>query len=257
MTVSRQSIVIGVFEDRTAVAQALHALLEAGFQENQLGFVARQESAGLLFQQEAFKKRTSSSDAIVRGMIGGILGAIDLLLVPITGPSNASLMLETALPATEEVIDRMTHSGMYSKQLPPALTDQTTSSERSQQLERDQAQERTSAVTGGVMGGVVGTAVAALLLPEIGPVVAAGVLATVLSGAALGGMAGGFLGTFAKMGVPKRKITYYKQEMKASKTLVTVQTPDRQAEAMEILSHHAAHDVATYSHHGPSIDMAR
>jgi hypothetical protein len=126
-------------------------------------------------------------------------------------------------------------------------------SEGSQQLESDQAQERTSAV----VGGVVGTAVAALLLPEIGPVVVGGVLATVLSGAALGGMAGGFLGTFAKMGVPKRKITYYKQEMKASKTLVTIQTPDRQAEAMEILSHSAAHDVATYSYHGPSIDMVR
>lgn len=257
MAVSKQSIVIGVFEDRTAIAQALHALLEAGFQENQLGFVARQESAGLLFQQEEFKKRTSSSDAIVRGIVGGILGALDLLLVPITGPSDASGMLATALPATEEVIDRITHFGMSSKQLPPVPTDQTMPAERTQQLDSDQAQERTSTVTGGVIGGVVGTAVAALLLPEIGPVVVAGVLATVLSGAALGGMAGDFLGTFATMGVPKKKITYYKQEMKASKTLVIIQTPDRQAEALEILSHYAAHDLATYSHHGPSIDMAR
>jgi hypothetical protein len=70
MAVSRQSLVIGVFEDRTAVAQALHALLEAGFQENQLGFVAHQESAGLLFQQEEFKQRTSSSEAIVRSLVG-------------------------------------------------------------------------------------------------------------------------------------------------------------------------------------------
>ncbi len=106
MTVSRESIVIGVFEDRVAVTQALHALLEAGFQESQLGFIARQESAGLLFRQEAFKERTASPDAIVRGMVGGILGALDLLLVPITGPSDASSILATALPATEEVIDR-------------------------------------------------------------------------------------------------------------------------------------------------------
>src|SRR5437660_12488026 len=111
----------------------------------------------------------------------------------------------------------MTHSGMHSKQLPPAPNGQAMPSERSQQQENDQAQERTSVVT----GGVVGTAVAALLLPEIGPVVVGGLLATLfggllatlLSGAALGGMAGGFLGTFANMGVPKRKITYYKQEM--------------------------------------------
>jgi len=119
MTASRQSIVIGVCEDRTAVALAIHALLKAGFQENQLGFVARQEYAGILLQQEELQERTSSPHAIVRGIVGGVMGAIDLLLVPITGPSDASSMLATALPATEEVIDRMTHSGMHSKQLPP------------------------------------------------------------------------------------------------------------------------------------------
>jgi hypothetical protein len=253
MTASKQSIVIGVFEDRAAAVQAIDALLKAGFQENQLGFVARQESAGILFQREEFKGSTSSPNAIVRGIVGGLMGAIDLLLAPITGPSDASNMLATALPATEEVIDRMTHSGMHSKQLLPVPNGQAASSEEmSQQQEIDQAhQERTSVITGGVIGGAVGTAAAALLLPEIGPVVAGGLLATLLSGAILGGMAGGFLGTFANIGVPNTKIKYYKQEMKARKTLVTVQTADRQGEAMEILSHYAAHDIATYSHHGP------
>lgn len=251
MTASRQPIVIGVFEDRTAVAQAMHALLKAGFQENQLGFVARQEYAGISLQQEELKERTSSPHAIVRGIVGGMMGAIDLLLVPITGPSDASSMLATALPATEEVIDRITYSGIHSKQQSPAPNGQAMPSERSQQQESDQAQERTSVVTGGVIGGVVGTTAAALLLPEIGPVVAGGLLATLLGGAALGGMAGGFLGTFANMGVPKRKIKYYKQEMKASKTLVTVHTADRQGEAMEILSHYGVHDIEIYSHHEP------
>ncbi len=253
MTASRQPIVIGVFEDRTAAVQAMDALLKAGFQENQLGFVARQESARILLQQEEFKESTSSPNAIVRGLVGGLMGAIDLLLVPIAGPLDASSLLATALPATEEVIDRVTHSGMHSKPLSPVPNGQATSSEeRPQQQESDQAQERTSGMTGGVIGGVVGTAAAALLLPEIGPVVAGGLLATLLSGAALGGMAGSFLSTFTNMGVPKRKIKYYKQEMEARKTLVTVQTADRQGEAMEILSHYTAHDVATYSHYGPA-----
>ena len=257
MTASRQSTVIGVFEDRAAAVQAIDALLNAGFQENQLGFVARQESAGLLLQLDEFMESASSTNAIVRGIVGGLMGAIDLLLVPITGPSDASHMLATALPATEEVIDRITHSGIYSKQLLPAPNDQATSSEeRSQQQESDQShQERTSVITGGVIGGTVGTAAAALLLPEIGPVVAGGLLATLLSGAVLGGMAGGFLGTFVNIGVPKTKIKYYKQEMKARKTLVTVHTADRQGEAMEILSHHGAHDVATYSHHDLAISQ--
>lgn len=120
----------------------------------------------------------------------------------------------------------------------------------SQQQESEQAQERTNRVTGEVIGGIVGTA-AILLLPEIGPVVASGLLATVLSGAALGGMAGGFLGTFTNIGVPKGKIEYYEQEIKARRTLVTIHTVDRQAEAIEILRHYGVHDIEIYSHHEP------
>lgn len=257
MTASRLPVVIAVFEDRTAVAQAIRALLEAGFQENLLGFVVHQEYRGISHQQEESKERISSPGAIARGVVGGIMGAIDLLLVPIIGPVDASSMLATTLPAAEEVIDLITSSGMHSKEQPSAPNGKATCSEKSdaetalasdlsQRQESDQAQEQTSVVTGEVIGGIVGTVVAVLLLPEIGPVMAGGLLATVLSGATLGGMAGGFLGAFANMGVPKRKIAYYEQEMKANRTLVIVHTADHQEEAIEILSHYGAHDVATY-----------
>jgi hypothetical protein len=172
MTAPKQPMIIGVFEDRAAVAQAMNALLKAGFQENQLGFAARQEHIDMLRQQEESKAKTSSSGVIVRGIVGGIMGAIDLLLVPITGPSDASNILATTLPATEEIIDRVTHSG-------------------------------------------------------------------------------GFLGTFTNIGVPKGKIKYYEQEVKASRTLVTVHTVDRQPEAIEILRHYGVHDIEIYSHHEP------
>ena len=261
MTAPQQPMIIGMFENRAAVAQAINALLKAGFQENQLGFVARQEHIDMLQHQEESKEKTSSSGVIVRGIVGGIMGAIDLLLVPITGPSDASNILATTLPATEEIIDRVTHSGIHAKPQPTVPNGQVNLSERSnagmtftpdpsQQQESEQAQERTNRVTGGGIGGIVGTA-AILLLPEIGPVVASGLLATVLSGAALGGMAGGFLGTFTNIGVPKRKIEYYEQEVKASRTLVTVHTVDCQAEAIEILRHYGVHDIEIYSHHEP------
>jgi len=262
MTAPKQPMIIGMFEDRAAVAQAMNALLKAGFQENQLGFAARQEHIDILRQQEESKEKTSSSGVIVRGIVGGIMGAIDLLLVPITGPSDASNILATTLPATEEIIDRVTHSGIHAKPQPTVPAGQVNLSERSdvgmtfapdlsQQQESEQTQERTNRVTGGVIGGVVGTAAAILLLPEIGSVVVSGLLATVLSGAALGGMAGGFLGTFTHMGVPKRKVEYYEQEIKASRTLVTVHTADRQAEAIEILRHYGVHDIEIYSRHEP------
>jgi len=262
MTAPKQPIIIGVFEDRVAVAQAMNALLKAGFQENQLGFAARQEYIGISRQQEESKEKPSSSDVIVRGIVGGLMGAIDLLLVPITGPSDANNILATMLPATEEIIDRVTHSGIHSKPQPTVPNGQLNLSESSdvgmtfapnpsQQQESEQAQERTNRVTGRVIGGVVGTAAAMLLLPEIGSVVASGLLATILSGAALGGMAGGFLGSFTNMGVPKRRVEYYEQEMKASRTLVTAHTADRQTEAIEILRHYGVHDIEIYSHHEP------
>lgn len=121
MTAPKQPMIIGVSEDRAAVAQAMNALLKAGFQENQLGFAARQEHIDMLRQQEKSKEKTFSSGVIVRGIVGGIMGAIDLLLVPITGPSDASNILATTLPATEEIIDRVTHSGIHAKPQPTAL----------------------------------------------------------------------------------------------------------------------------------------
>lgn len=263
MTTPNQPIVIGVFEDRTAVAQAMNALLKAGFPEKQLGFAARQEHTNISRQLEALKEKTSSPGVIVRGIIGGMMGALDLLLVPITGPLDASNILATTLPATEDFIDRVTHSGIHAKPPPSSPNNKANLSEvpnaeksfypdRYQEQENDQEQQKSSIITGEVIGGVVGTTAAALLLPEIGPVVAGGLLATILSGAALGGTAGGFLETFVSMGVPKRKIAYYEQEIKVNQTLVTVYTADRQLEAAQILLDYGAHNVEIYSHHSDS-----
>jgi hypothetical protein len=141
----------------------MNALLKAGFQENQLGFAARQEHIDMLPQQEESQEKTSSSGVIVRGIVGGIMGAIDLLIAPITGPSDASNILATTLPATEEIIDRVTHSGTHANPQPTVPNGQVNLSERSnggmtfapdpsQQQESEQTNEIPPIMTTNILG---------------------------------------------------------------------------------------------------------
>src|SRR5881227_1280208 len=94
-----QAIVIGVFEQREAAYNTLQALHQAGFQDDQLGFMTRQAHEAADQHEE---KTQRSASAIVRGIVGGIMGAADVLLAPITGPTDANLILESTLPVAEE-----------------------------------------------------------------------------------------------------------------------------------------------------------
>ena len=139
--------------------------------------------------------------------MGGLLGVADMLLVPITGPSDAAGILASVLPVTEEAIDHLPYPGSQKDEEVPVRPDAamtmpeqtiqstlttaearaqdapgTTTSEAADSKAAEQAAEapaRTGIVAGGVVGGVLGAA-AALLLPGIGPIVAGGVLAAVL-----------------------------------------------------------------------------
>jgi hypothetical protein len=227
----QQTIVVGVFEEREAALKALQVLHTANFRDEQLSFAARAEHA------------KHEGNAIGRGIVGGILGAADVLLAPIAGPSHATTLFEAALPVAEDAIDRFPRR----KSQPLASEAHgTAQSEATPESESEQGQEeRASVITGGVVGGVAG-AIAALAIPGIGPAVAAGWLASILGGAAFGGVAGGFLGAFMHLGVPRQKAHYYEQELKSGNVLVTVKTTDRQQQAMEILRQQGAHDVEAH-----------
>jgi len=94
------------------------------------------------------------------------------------------------------------------------------------------------AATGAVIGGIIGAA-AALLIPGIGPVVAGGILAGVLGGAAVGGVLGALVG----LGIPEEEARYYEGEFRQGRTLVTVKSEGRYAEARDILRRDGAYDI--------------
>lgn len=245
---TEQPVVIGIFEDRRAVKRALAALKQAGFRDEQLGFAARNNhpSEGQTKEEPAQRARS-----VMKGLLGGVLGAADILLIPITGPADAGTMLESALPSLEEAIDTYPRrsSGQLSTSTEPSpqpaaetQAEQATEAEEAATPSGSLKEDRTSVITGGVVGGAAGAA-AALLIPGIGPVVAAGTLATILGSAALGSVAGGFLGAFTRIGVPEQQARHYERAFHSGQTIVTVKAGTRQQEAQDILRRYGAHDV--------------
>ncbi len=264
MAETERGVVIGVFEDRRAVVQTINTLLKAGFHEEQLGFAARGQEEHI----QQVHKQTTAPNSVLRGIVGGILGVADMLLVPITGPSDAAGILASVLPVTEEAIDHLPYPGSREDEkmpvrpdaamtmpeetvqaqgpITPVVQHDSISTTDTEITDREAAAPaRTGIVAGGVIGGVLGAA-AALLLPGIGPVVAGGVLAAVFGGGALGGVAGGFLGAFTGMGVPEEQAHYYENQIKAGHTILTVHTAERQQEVADILRQNGAHDVQAH-----------
>jgi hypothetical protein len=258
-TMTDQTLVIGTFEQREAAYNALQALHQAGFLDDQLGFITRQEHHPAGHHEE----QQRGANSVVRGIVGGIMGAADILLAPITGPSDANLILESTLPVVEEAIDRLPypHSQPDTKAVPADTAHTTESNDTDTAAHAQQAQEtateqehidqheRTSIVTGSIVGGTAGAigALGALLIPGVGPVVAGGILALVLGGAGMGGVAGGFLGAFIDIGVPEHQAHIYERAVKSGKTVVTIKAGTRAQDAAQILRDHGAHDVQTHT----------
>ncbi|MBA2680893.1 MAG: general stress protein [Ktedonobacteraceae bacterium] len=100
------------------------------------------------------------------------------------------------------------------------------------------------AASGGVVGGLLGAA-ASLLIPGFGPAIAGGILAATLGGIAIGAATGGIIGTLTHVGVPEEEASYYQKEFEAGRTLVTVDAPGRQQEAIDTMRRNGAYDAST------------
>ena len=100
------------------------------------------------------------------------------------------------------------------------------------------------AASGGVVGGLLGAA-ASLLIPGFGPAIAGGILAATLGGIAIGAAAGGVIGALTHVGVPEEEARYYQGEFEAGRTLVTVDAPGRQQEAIDTMRRNGAYDAST------------
>jgi uncharacterized protein (TIGR02271 family) len=91
------------------------------------------------------------------------------------------------------------------------------------------------AATGAGIGALWGLGILAGILPAIGPAIAGGTLAVLLSSAAAGAAATGLAGALIGMGMSKEEAEFYEGEMKAGRTIVTVNAGSRRDEALHIL----------------------
>ncbi len=247
---AERSTVVGVFTDQQQAEQAIRNMKQAGFGDDQIGFLVRHSSG------------------ILGGLVGGVMGAADVVLLPALGPTEANAALESALPLSEAAIERLqlrnTSKPAEEETLPTGEQTQTTVPDKMIGPAPAQAQESAARpentadeessisptevrlgegegiVSGGIVGGLLGAA-AALLIPGIGPAVAGGILVTTLGGVALGAVTGGLLSVFSDMGIPEDEAHVYRRELEAGHMLVTVQTElERSQQAMEIMRRNGA-----------------
>lgn len=239
-----QHTVISIFPDHSDAIAALKALKEAGLSDQQLGFVVRRQ-----------QDRREGAKSVMRGIVGGILGGVDMLILPFVGPADAINMLEGTLPAAEDAIDHLLAFGSRHQHQPTPET-HLTPAEPSQPPEQAtlptdsrETADSSGIAAGGLAGGVVGAAGSALLIPGIGPAIAGGVLGMALVGAAVGGLTGGFLGAIMRMGVPEDRAHYYEQEFKAGHVVMTIKPANDAQEQLiyDILHRHHAHGSETHT----------
>jgi hypothetical protein len=99
----------------------------------------------------------------------------------------------------------------------------------------------TGVAAGAGVGALWAVGMAAGALPGIGPAVAGGILASVLLSAAGTATVAGIIGGLIGLGIPEDRARCYDSEVRAGRTLVTVQAPGRYEEAEEILRRHGGH----------------
>lgn len=158
---------------------------------------------------------------------------------------NALVAVFDTRGQAEAAIDELWHAGFQHEQIGiltggGAVTQATTATGK---IEDDAG---TGAVAGAVAGGALGAVAGALvagLIPGVGPVLAGGILTATLLGGAAGAAAGSYAGPFVALGLSDVEAKNWESELRAGRTLVSVQAGDRSAEAQTILQSHGGHDL--------------
>ena len=108
MSLSQRWTVIGIFEDQGQAQQVIDELRQAGFNDDQIGFVFREGEPAV---SKADVEAEENTGAFKGGIVGGILGAADALLTPVLGPSVANTIPTATMPVAEQAIDRFQQAG--------------------------------------------------------------------------------------------------------------------------------------------------
>lgn len=104
MSMNTHWTVIGIFEDQDKAKHALADLQEAGFSNDQIGFVYRD---GVPVVSRTEIEAEEKAGGFTSGIVGGILGAADALLTPVLGPSTANTIPTALMPMAEQTIERL------------------------------------------------------------------------------------------------------------------------------------------------------
>ena len=98
MTMTDRSTVVGVFELRSEADAAIYELQRAGFRDDQIGFIVRNEDTGTPATVEDGNTTPGAAvGAVSGGIIGGVVGAAAALLIPGIGPAIAGGILVAVL----------------------------------------------------------------------------------------------------------------------------------------------------------------
>ena len=101
------------------------------------------------------------------------------------------------------------------------------------------------AAAGAGIGALWAVGMATIALPPILPaILVSSWLVSVLASAASGALIAGIAGALIGLGIPEEEATYYEDEFKSGRTLVTVQAPGRYEEVRDILRRYGAYDHA-------------
>lgn len=90
-------IVTGVFTDRALAFTAIDELHEAGFREEDIGYIRRDRHQDNVFEPETKATEGLATGALTGGVIGGLIAAAGSLLIPGIGPVIAGGLLLTTL----------------------------------------------------------------------------------------------------------------------------------------------------------------
>ena len=148
--------------------------------------------------------------------------------------------------AAEGAIDELWHAGFSKSEIGLATPDEPLheATTRTGRLEEKAAHgAATGAITGAGIGALAG-AVAVGAIPAFGPILAGGLLLGIVGGAGAGAALGAFAGPFVAMGFSHDDIRRYETELRSGRTIVVVQTEDRDEEAISIMDSHGAISVA-------------
>jgi hypothetical protein len=120
MGMTDNRVAVGVFADPRQAEQAFHELRQAGFRDDQLGFIVRDRAT--ISGEEARERAVTEEElapatgVVVGGILGGVVGATVAILIPGLGPAIAGGILTVGSAAlgaaTGGLIVMLTHMGV-------------------------------------------------------------------------------------------------------------------------------------------------